>query len=92
MTEITLQSPRDHNRRSSITSHQKTDGRRLLAESTATKIDGSSQVINGSVIDGKRTGSVGKHSLEAGSVKNNSKLANGNMDPKSFIAFFCRDR
>jgi hypothetical protein len=60
--------------------------------SKATQIDSSSQVINGSVIDGRRTGSVGKHSLEGGSVKNNSKLANGNMDPKSFIAFFCRDR
>ncbi|KAJ5766727.1 uncharacterized protein N7511_004343 [Penicillium nucicola] len=59
--------------------------------SNATKIDDSSQVINGSVYEDRRIGSVvvEKHSLEGGSVTRNSKFANGNMDPKSFMEFFC---
>lgn len=62
------------------------------SSSKAIQIDTSSQVFNGDVTNSNGTGEERTHRIQGGSVRNNSKLFNGNMDPESFIAFFCRDR
>lgn len=56
-----------------------------------TEIDNSSKVFNGATKDNFEHSKTRKHHLDGGSIKNNSKFVNGDLDRESFIAFFCRD-
>ncbi|KAJ5378039.1 uncharacterized protein N7496_005448 [Penicillium cataractarum] len=56
-----------------------------------TEIDEASMVYNGSIADGESSRTLGKHHLNGGSVKNGSKLVNGNLDREAFLAFFCNN-
>ncbi|KAK9646521.1 hypothetical protein HCH54_005260 [Aspergillus fumigatus] len=56
-----------------------------------TEIDNTSRVFNGDIIDGNADSTIRKHHLKGGSIKNNSKFVNGDLDRNTFIAFFCRD-
>lgn len=56
-----------------------------------TEIDNASKVFNGVTKDDFEHSKVRKHHLDGGSIKNNSKFVNGDLDREAFIAFFCRD-
>ncbi|BCR85236.1 uncharacterized protein ACHE_20694A [Aspergillus chevalieri] len=56
-----------------------------------TEIDNSSKVFNGVTKDDFEHSKIRKHHLDGGSIKNNSKFVNGDLDREAFIAFFCRD-
>jgi hypothetical protein len=57
-----------------------------------TEIDYNSDVLNGDVLSTLDQSSVREHRLCGGSVKNHSKLVNGDTDRDAFIAFFCARR
>ncbi|KAJ6190148.1 hypothetical protein N7519_000169 [Penicillium mononematosum] len=54
-----------------------------------TNIDRSAQVFNGDVARAYDSSSTREHHLHGGSVKNKSKLVNGDLDRDTFLAFFC---
>ncbi|KAE8375665.1 hypothetical protein BDV26DRAFT_294781 [Aspergillus bertholletiae] len=57
-----------------------------------TDVDQSSSVFNGAVVDGVKPVAIRKHHMHGGSVKRDSKVVNGDLDQKSFLAFFCGDK
>ncbi|KAJ5987632.1 hypothetical protein N7451_011997, partial [Penicillium sp. IBT 35674x] len=56
---------------------------------TNTNIDQSAQVFNGDIARAYDTSSTREHHLHGGSVKNGSKLVNGDLDRETFLAIFC---
>ncbi|OJJ52788.1 hypothetical protein ASPSYDRAFT_560395 [Aspergillus sydowii CBS 593.65] len=70
----------EHNRQAELVCHCSKD----------TDID-NSRVFNGDMVDGQEQSVVRKHHLNGGSVKNNSRFINGDLDKDTFLAFFCRD-
>lgn len=55
-------------------------------------MDESSVVFNGDTTGGKSQDGTRIHMISGGSVKNNSIVWNGDLDPKSFLDVFCEDR
>lgn len=53
--------------------------------------DPSSHVFNGDKVKGQKRSGVHTNYLSGGSVKNNSRFINGDLDKDTFLAFFCRD-
>lgn len=60
--------------------------------SSYTHVDESSMVINGNLADGQGPGSFRTHAVHGGSVRNGSKLVNGDMDRETFLSIFCRKK
>lgn len=58
----------------------------------ATKVDGTSRVLNGSITDGQEPSAFRIHSMDGGFVKNNSRLVNGDLTPDEFRRVFCNGR
>ena len=56
---------------------------------TNTYMDHSAQVFNGDVARAYDPSSTREHHLHGGSVKNKSKLVNGDLDRDTFLAIFC---
>lgn len=56
---------------------------------TNTDIDHSAQVFNGDVARAYDSSSTREHHLHGGSVKNKSRLVNGDLDRDTFLAMFC---
>ncbi|KAJ5913743.1 hypothetical protein N7504_002626 [Penicillium tannophilum] len=56
---------------------------------TNTDIDRSAQVFNGDVARAYDSSSTREHHLHGGSVKNKSRLVNGDLDRDTFLALFC---
>ncbi|OQE26077.1 hypothetical protein PENFLA_c007G06667 [Penicillium flavigenum] len=56
---------------------------------TNTNMDHSAQVFNGDIARAYDSSSTREHHLHGGSVKNNSRLVNGDLDRDTFLAFFC---
>lgn len=57
-----------------------------------TEIDQKSWVYNGSLVGADTSEIIRKHHLNGGSVKNESKLVNGDLpDREAFLAFFCNN-
>lgn len=54
-----------------------------------TNVDQKSWVYNGSIVGAETSETIRKHHLNGGSVKNESKLVNGDLDRETFLAFFC---
>lgn len=54
-----------------------------------TNIDRSAQVFNGDIARAYDSSSSREHHLHGGSVRNNSRLVNGDLDRDTFLAFFC---
>lgn len=57
-----------------------------------TEIDNKSHVFNGDVTTGNEQSVNRKHHMRGGSVKNQSKFVNGDIDRDAFLAFFCDRR
>lgn len=55
------------------------------------EIDESSRVFNGDT-RGKHPDRTSLHMISGGSVKNNSTLFNGDLDPESFNKIFAKER
>ena len=55
------------------------------------EIDESSRVFNGDA-RGKHPDGTSLYTISGGSVKNNSTLFNGNLDPESFRKIFAKER
>lgn len=55
----------------------------------ATKVDGASRVLNGSVTNGQERRYDCIHWMEGGSVRNESTVVNGNLTPEEFRRIFC---
>ncbi|KAJ5201712.1 uncharacterized protein N7498_006375 [Penicillium cinerascens] len=56
---------------------------------TNTYVDHSAQIFNGDVARAYDPSSTREHHLHGGSVKNKSKLVNGDLDRDTFLAIFC---
>ncbi|KAJ5978640.1 hypothetical protein N7501_001982 [Penicillium viridicatum] len=56
---------------------------------TNTNLDHSAQVFNGDVARAYDSSSTREHHLHGGSVKNKSRLVNGDLDRDTFLAIFC---
>lgn len=56
---------------------------------TNTYMDHSAQVFNGDVARAYDPSSTREHHLHGGSIKNQSKLVNGDLDRDTFLAIFC---
>lgn len=54
-----------------------------------TDMDRSARVFNGDVARAYDSSSTREHHLHGGSVKNKSRLVNGDLDRDTFLAFFC---
>jgi hypothetical protein len=59
---------------------------------TGTQVDENSFIFNGDATGGGSQDGTRIHMIRGGSVKNNSNLWNGDMDPASFTKNFCEDR
>ncbi|KAJ5588618.1 hypothetical protein N7537_011296 [Penicillium hordei] len=56
---------------------------------TNTSMDNSAQVFNGDIARAYDASSTREHHLHGGSVKNKSRLVNGDLDRDTFLAIFC---
>lgn len=56
---------------------------------TNTDVDHSSHVFNGDIARAYDSSSTREHHLHGGSVKNQSRLVNGDLDRDTFLAIFC---
>lgn len=52
-------------------------------------MDHSSRVFNGDIARVYDPSTTREHHLHGGSVKNKSRLVNGDLDRDTFLAFFC---
>lgn len=52
-------------------------------------MDHSARVFNGDIARAYDPSSTREHHLHGGSVKNKSRLVNGDLDRDTFLAFFC---
>ncbi|KAF9238160.1 hypothetical protein DTO013E5_9383 [Penicillium roqueforti] len=83
----------DQDRQSNSTSFDGTDNIQSPSHIkhcyTNTDIDHSAQVFNGDVARAYDSSSTREHHLHGGSVKNKSRLVNGDLDRDTFLAMFC---
>ncbi|KAJ5976627.1 hypothetical protein N7481_010334 [Penicillium waksmanii] len=84
---------RDEDRRSNCTSFDGLDNvqspDRIKHCYTNTAMDHSARVFNGDIARAYDPSSTREHHLHGGSVKNESRLVNGDLDRETFLAFFC---
>ncbi|CAI7596977.1 unnamed protein product [Penicillium manginii] len=59
---------------------------------SATEVGEDCWVYNGSTTNGQNAPGVRIHRMEGGSVKNGSKIHNGDMSKDEFLRFFCNGR
>lgn len=80
-------------RRSSFTSFEGLDDNQALGpivhSMNGTEID-KSEVFNGDVLRTQDPRVRREHRMDGGSIKNMSKVANGDLEIDAFVAFYCR--
>ncbi|KAJ5117917.1 hypothetical protein N7448_004431 [Penicillium atrosanguineum] len=87
---------RDQDRQSECTSFEGFDNQQTPGHAAhcfrATKVDRTSDVFNGDASRSQDPSTTREHHLHGGSVTNQSRMVNGDLDVEAFLAYFCAPR